>query len=127
MAPAWIAIGAERVPTCQPNSPAAEETVTDPSRTPGGVPKVQDARVGVARVGRAAEVAQLGDGARGVRREPHAELVVGRIGCLGRRRRLGRRRTRSSSVPFSVRSVTVTVIAWVTAGAMPSLTLTVRS
>ena len=55
-----------------------------------GVPQVQDARVGVARVRRAAEVAQLGDGARGVRREPHAELVVGRVGCLGRRRRVGR-------------------------------------
>ncbi len=30
-------------------------------------------------------------------------------------------------MPFSARSVTVIVIAWVTGGAMPSLTLTVRS
>ena len=61
-----------------------------PEQDAGGVPQVQDARVGVARVRRAAEVAQLGDGARGVRREPHAELVVGRVGCHGRRRRVGR-------------------------------------
>ena len=90
MAPASIATGAERAPTCQPDFTRGRGDRGGPEQDAGGVPQIQDACVGVVRIRRAAEVAQLSDGARGVRREPHAELVVGRVGCLGRRRRLGR-------------------------------------
>ena len=96
-----------------------------PEQDARGVPQVQDARVGVARVRRATEVAQLGDGpaAFAVNLMPSSysfgsvvSVVVGSS-------------TESNTFdrPFSARSVTMTVIAWVTAGAMPSLTLTVRS